>query len=76
MGAGYESVYYGINNVRSTESERGNGDLAFIGPLLREIQPFKNSKIYQEMYERAAGQCVIYILQFSRFIMTVSSLTF
>ena len=42
-GAGYESVYYGINNMRSTKSEIRNRDLAFIGP------------IYQEMYERAAS---------------------
>ena len=44
-GAGYESAYYGINDVRFTKSERRNRDLTFIGPILNEIQPFKNSKI-------------------------------
>ena len=33
----------------------GKSTLAFIGPILNEIQPFKDSKIYQEMYELAAS---------------------
>ena len=49
--AGYESVYYGINNTRPMWSERAHlrlaafSSLVFIGPRLNEIQLFENYKI-------------------------------
>ena len=51
-GAGYESVYYGINNTRPIYGSQNehieiSNILKFsVGPVLNDTQPFKNSKFY------------------------------
>ena len=50
--AEYKSVYYGINNTRpifgsQNEHIEISNILKFgVGPILNDIQPFKNSKFY------------------------------
>ena len=51
-GAGYEFVYYGINNTRPIYGRQDkhieiSNVLKFgVGPILNDTQPFKNSKLY------------------------------
>ena len=52
---GNEPICYGINNTRPRKRKSRltkSPGLLLIGPILNEMRPFKNSKLYKEIYGR------------------------